>query len=80
MSPIRGTFAINSSRGVAEKLQRAEVGKGLNKPGGEEAEVQRCTWKDRGANFCRVIKEALFVQGARPSTTYSNTSNANRYH
>lgn len=44
---------------MAEKLQRAEVGKGLNKPGDEGAEVQRCTWKDRGANFCRVIKEAL---------------------
>lgn len=65
---------------MAEKLQRAEVGKGLNKLGGKGAEVQRCTWKDRGANFCRVIKEALFVQGARPSTTYSNTSSANRYH
>jgi len=43
-------------------------------------EARRYTWKDRGANFCRVIKEAFFVQGARPFTTYSNTSNADRYH
>lgn len=83
MSPIRETFAINSSR-VAEKLHRTARVEGdwtdqrLRLSRG--AKARRCTWKDRGANFCRVIKEALFVQGARPSTTYSNTSNADRYH
>lgn len=56
MSPIRGTFAINSSR-VAEKLYRTENGRGLDRPG-----VETLTRKLKRGGVLGKIGELTFVE------------------